>query len=290
MAELEKGWSQIYRSDQAGIAMPVELTKAWWDKKKQLLAKTRSTGVGEALDKLMKLYGDGGWFPKLNTHPDLWDTSIEEARAHMAGSQIKAFRTQLDEVIKLAEAESKEMKKGLTTKDTGKRLDEIAGMAEKLKVAVNSASLGTALEKAIEAGEQTVRTAILKRLGPAVLALKETETKVPKNMDDVKAKLKDFVKDQGAVNRTALGTAIAQGSRALTTPLGNIIKAAKNGAQFTVELKVLETHHKALSVYAADQNHSFLSDLGSQGAVLLASEVFKVWNAYLAMLKRFAVA
>lgn len=290
MSELEKGWSQIYRSDQAGMAMPVELTKAWWDKKKQLLAKTRATGMGEALDKLNKLYGDGGWFPKLNTHPDLWETSIEEAKAHMGGSLIKSFRTQIDEVIKLALSESKEMKKGVTTKDTGKRLDDIAEMAEKLKVAVNSASLGTALEKAIEAGEQTVRTAILKRLGPAVQALQDTEAKVPKNMDVVKAKLKEFVKDQGQPNRAALGSAIAQGSRALTTPLGNIIKAGQNGAQFTVDLKVLQTLHKALSVYASDQSHTFMADLGSQGAVLLSSEVFKVWNAYLAMLKRFAVA
>jgi hypothetical protein len=229
------GWTSIFRMGGSAVKLPQELTKPWWDKKKQLVAKTHATGVGEALDSLKKTFDKVDWI-WLSARPDVMKDDVERAKKFITGSQISALRNDLKTVRERAKSEAVGMKKNPLTKKTGETLTEMSDVADFLFVAVNPNSLSGHLADAIKDWDAKIKAKFLANAKPNLEASKKVVAKIPSAMNDIKSALKEFVAAQADEERkgklTAVGEKVRNLCRDMTQPLGNLEKNHQSGAPF----------------------------------------------------------
>lgn len=114
------------------VDFPNELTKKYWDKKKPTLAKSKSTGIGEALDDLETSHGKIKWanFTAQNTLAGV-DAKLK-AWPKVFADEVEPVAKEADEVIKLLNKWSATFTKDkLMPKAAATLCDEIAGVAKK---------------------------------------------------------------------------------------------------------------------------------------------------------------
>jgi hypothetical protein len=231
------GWTTIFKMGGAPMKLPQELTKVWWDKKKQLVAKTHATGVGEALDGLKKTFEKVDWIWLTAGRPSAMKDDVERAKKFITGSQIAALRNELKTVRDLAKSEAVGMKKSALTKKTGDTLTEMAGVADFLFVAVNPNSMSGHLAEAVKDWDAKIKAKFLAFAKPNLEASKKVVTKIPSAMTDVKSALKEYVAEQGDEEAkkkklTTVGDKVRSLCRDMTQPLGNLDKNHQSGAPF----------------------------------------------------------
>ena len=95
------GWATIFKMGGKGVTLPEEVTRKWWDKKKQLLAKTHATGVGAALDDLKKAFDKVEWF-WLSARPSAMKADVENAKKFITSSAVTGLHNEFKAVRDLA--------------------------------------------------------------------------------------------------------------------------------------------------------------------------------------------
>ena len=229
------GWATIFKMGGGGVKLPEELTKKWWDKKKQLLAKTHATGVGAALDDLKKDFDKVEWF-WLSARPSAMKNDVENGKKFITSSAVTTLHNQLKTVRDLAKAEALVMKKNPLLKSTTSALNEIAEAADVLFVSTNPGSLSGFLGSAIKDWDLQIKAKFLANAKPNLEASKKVVNKIPASINAIKKALTEYVaeKDEEAKKkgRTDVGDKVRDLCRDMTQPLGNLHKNFAAGTPF----------------------------------------------------------
>lgn len=234
----KNGWTTLFLTSGSGVTIPEQLTKKWWDKKKQTIAKTHATGIGELLDPLQGLLNacDLQRFPG---SPTALEGNVKQMKAFMTSSQLKALRNQFKEIRDTAKTEAVHYRKSALTKKTAEVLDEIESVADCLFVCTNPASLAdmykkaeenfaaVQLDKAKKGAGQTVKAAKL-----VVNKLEATKKIINDYLELYKTAPETPVKHGKGMSlpKAAWGNELRDLCRDITQPLGNLSKAFKAGS------------------------------------------------------------
>lgn len=281
------GWTTIFSQHATQVVLPEELSKKWWDKKKQVTAKmSRATGVGASLDELAKDFRPLVW-PTLPGNPVVFEKGVQDCRAFMTSGALKKFRATLKDVRELAVAESKELKKSLLTKKTGEVLDEMAKIAQSILDASNSNSLSGSLDAAVAEWGKAQRASAIKNAGPTLKAVGMVIQKTPAKLKVIDTHLQTFQEDDEAMVgekgkevtiRGALGNAIRDLCRDCTQPLGNLMKSHKAGVMFVdFDGPAIAQLAKDMSRISNTNGTEFMNGLSGAKAADLVKQV-KAWT------------
>ncbi len=249
-------WDKIFLPKEPLPVLPEELTKAWWDKKKSLVAKlTKATGVGAALQKVESTFKVVK-FQEFTPHV----TKVKETTADfvkfMQSGEIKAFHTALKECRDVAKTQVEECKKNpLISKDTRTALEDIVDNADKLMVAVNANSLGGYLDKAIQLFEKNQKAKALAGATTSVKLAKEVIAKLPTKIGELR-KANSATAPLKPEAQAKLGSDIFTLSRDMTQGLLNLGKIAKAGGALPgFDAAKAETLGKSLVAYSNLQDN-----------------------------------
>ncbi len=115
----------------AKVEYPAELTQAWWDKKKPVLAKTKKTGIGEKLKDLKKAHDGISWDNLMPYGSTLdIDKKLEDWPKTFA-KDIKPLADKAKEIQKLAKKWSADFsKEKLIPKSASAAADSVAEAAK----------------------------------------------------------------------------------------------------------------------------------------------------------------
>jgi len=264
------GWGKLYRQDNVQVCLPQELTKKWWDKQKQVIAKGTETGVGEELDKLKKLFDVLLW-PNIGrgSHPEVLKVQIKECTQHANSAEIKKFREQLDEVHKVAKKWALTWKKNPLLKKTVSALEDIRDVSDQIKVACLGSSLGTALDQALKAAvegasqktEQLIDGNLVDLAKKFVQdlpgLLKDMETRLGGYQESPTGKVKS--KSGEVSTRNWLAESVSNVCRRATTLLGNLCKADE-GKVVGFNKTSGEKLNEMISVISGDKDFKFAAN------------------------------
>jgi hypothetical protein len=272
------GFTGIFFQHGDQVVLPEQLTKKWWDKKKQVVAKmTHATGVGAELEKLTTVFKAFELTcPHLPGSPTTIEQSVKDCKAFMTSGKLKAFRDQLKVVRDLAKSEAIELKKSALTKKTGEVLDEMEDAADTLWISVGQNTLGTQLEKAMEAWAAEQKANAIKNVGPTLTAVKLVKAKIPAAIQEIKKHLASFKEDpEGTVMvsnkptpiRGVLGNAIRALCRDCTQPLGNLMKSHKAGVRLDdFDAEKVQTLATAMSKISNTKGTEFMEGVNATKA------------------------
>jgi hypothetical protein len=231
----KNGWTTFFLTSGIQVTLPEQLTKKWWDKKKQLLAKTRATGIGEMLDELPGLINACDW-TRFPGSPTAVEGAIENMTNFVKSSQLKALRAKLKEIKETAKTEATHYRKSVTTKKTAEVLDEIETIADQLFVCTNPASLGEMYKLALADYNKVQLEKAKKGAGPTLNAVKLVIKKFPAAQQEVRRILEKVKENPDQMiphgekkvptaARSAWGERLRALCRDMTQPLGNLMKA-----------------------------------------------------------------
>ncbi len=258
------GWYSLFKYKSPQVSLPEELTQKWWDKKKQLLAKTHATGVGAELKKLLELFTLVE-FSTLPSSPNGKEVEANKIKLFIKSAPVVNFAKQLKVVEELADKEAILMNKGVTKKTAG-YLETIASTAKLVRQCVQTNSLDQSLFEALKdwdiqigsknkaLGDDNFETIIALAKGPKL----GTREAMAKRLYEVfktnpqqpvdRSTGKPIPKGENMA-ANILGYELRQWARDMTTQLGNLRKAVEGGATYkNYDKKRIDELFKALSV------------------------------------------
>jgi len=267
----KNGWTTFFATTGIQVTIPEQLSKKWWDKKKQLLAKTHATGIGEMLDELPGLLNACDW-TRFPGSPTAVDGAVENMTKFMNSSQLKALRNKLKEIRDTAKTEAAHYRKSVTTKKTAEVLDEMETIADQLFVCANNASLAEMYKNAQAEYNKVQLEKAKKGAGPTLNAVKLVIKKLPAAKQEVR-RILDKVKENPdqmiphgekkvpTAARSAWGERLRALCRDMTQPLGNLMKAYEaEVALKDYDDEEITSLYKEISKISNTKSHSEFAD------------------------------
>lgn len=223
------GWSDLFQKQPP--KWPDQLTKADWDAKKgKIVTALKSTGIGEALAKLEKVFAAVQWEFVGGGGEAQIKGSIENCKKFLTSSNVTKLHAEFKAARDVAKKAGGELKKNpLIPPSTKKLIDEIAEGCDHLMVCVNPGSLSGCLTRAIELhrkgnlDKQIMQTTLI------VQAAKGVDSKVHKAVEAMRKALETAELAKAA---EVIKNQLFSRSRDMTQPLANLLKSAKAGATF----------------------------------------------------------
>lgn len=272
----DDGWASIFvpRND---VTLPEQLTKKWWDKKKQVVAKmTKSTGMGEALAEVEDAFKKVV-FAEFNPHITKVQEGVDEAKKFISSAPVKKLHDALKDAKNLAKEQAAGMKKNPLTKKTAGVLEEIHEVADALMVSINPNSLSSRLKEALELFMKKQDEGAIKN-APTVVAVADSTRK---NMSAKIKSLRDRCeKFDDEKERSYLFNEMFTLGRNMTQSLGNMLKAAKAGVPFqNFDAATIKKLHDQLVPIGGAQSHSAFSSGLDQAKSDKLIDRFEAWGA-----------
>jgi hypothetical protein len=224
----EDGWASIF-VPRNKVELPEQLTKKWWDKNKQTIAKmTKSTGVGEALAEVEDAFQKVA-FPEFNPHITLVQEGVDEAKKFITSAPVKKLHDALKDAKNLAKEQAAGLKKNPLTKKTAGVLEEIHEVADILMVSVNPNSLSARLKEALERFMKKQDEAAIKNAPAVIAAADSTRKTMSAKIKSLRDRCEKFDDEK---ERGYLFNEMFTLGRNMTQSLGNLLKADKAGVPF----------------------------------------------------------
>jgi hypothetical protein len=272
----EDGWASIFvpRND---VKLPEQLTKKWWDKKKQAIAKmTKSTGVGEALAEVEDAFKKVA-FPEFNPHITLVQEGVDEAKKFITSAPVKKLHDALKDAKNLAKEQAGSLKKNPLTKKTAAVLEEIHEVADILMVSINPNSLSSRLKEALELFMKKQDEAAIKNAPSVVAAADSTRKNMPAKIKSLRDRCEKFDDEK---ERGYLFNEMFTLGRNMTQSLGNLLKASKAGVPFQNfdESEIKKLHDQLVPIGGAQSHSAFSSGLDQTKSSKLIDR-FEAWGA-----------
>lgn len=227
-------------------ALPVELTKKNWDKKKGKIAKMAGkTGMGDAFSKVEKAYKSVDWdkLEMIQNKPrpfDLkqWNKMRVDAAGEMKGNLAK-LRAQCYALRDMAKkTEAKFSKNKAIPKSSAALCTDIAKKADFMGVGCNANSMGTRIEKMYKYGRSAYD-----------FTAKGIAKTAPSKVTACLASLKELEKDPTRENW--LANHMMTRTRDVTQYLGNVSKLIKAGYDLPLNAGQCDKLFTVLKPYAS---------------------------------------
>jgi hypothetical protein len=281
------GWTKIF-APGIDVKLPEQMTKKWWDKQKQTVAKMK------ALDAVEKAFGKI-IFKEFNPHVTLVKEGVEDAKKFLNSSDVKKLHDALKDAKNLAKEQAPQFKKNPLTKKTASVLEEIEEVGDTLMVCVNPNSLSTRLKEELEAFMKKQSQAAINNAADVVKFADTTRKNMKTKISELREHNKKFdefdEKTKTYLERNYLFGKFFTLARNMTQSLGNMLKASKAGVAFEgYDEKEIEKLHKQLHPLGSAQSHgAFTSGLDQKKAEKLIDK-FEGWgNEYISITKDVAM-
>lgn len=229
--DLEKThhWGTVFNKNCNKPILPEQLTSKWWSKHKQFIAAGKETGIGEALDKLQKLYLSVD-FPFVIGRPDTREQDTKKCEEAINSTGLSAFVKQLKAVQKLAEDHAKDFT-GSAYKKTATALADILEAAQEVEKVCSEKHLRTCLESALSSAKDKKLEKILENAKLVFEARDGVLSKLPEALKNIKDELGRYVLDHRPTTGQALGNTISRIARDMTQVLFNMEKIVEGGLE-----------------------------------------------------------